>query len=165
MLKPPEKLPSTGVSKVAFKVFYNQLVAYLQQDLNNFKFLEGGVYSEWAPLQTSDRRITELVQGDPDFDKLEAEKVQKTASGVYDKEKKDMLLLRNSQCARFVQLIAVLCYYSEQDDIDQCSTSLDWIVRYLRQHYGLESRGCHFMDIAAFPRHVINQVVVTCVAA
>ena len=92
LLKPPEKLPSTGVSKAAFKVFYNQLVAYLQQDLNNFKFLEGGVYSEWAPLQTSDKRITELVQGDPDFDKLEAETVQKTASGVYDKEKKDMLL-------------------------------------------------------------------------
>ena len=151
LLKPPEKLPSTGVSKIAFKVFCNQLVAYLQQDLNNYMFLEGGVYSKWAPLQQSEKRIKDLVIGDTDFDKLEAEKVAKRKEGeVYKKERKELLLLRNSQCARFVQLIAVLCYYSEQDDIDQCSTSLDWIVKYLQQHYGLESRGSHFMDIAAF---------------
>ena len=151
LLKPPEKLPSSGVSKVAFKVFYNQLVAYLQQDLNNYMFMEGGVYSKWAPLQQNDKRIKDLVEGDADFDKLEAEKREKKKEGeVYNKERKALLLLRNSQCARFIQLIAVLCYYSEQDDIDQCSTSLDWIVKYLQQHYGLESRGSHFMDIAAF---------------
>ena len=82
-------------------------MAYLQQDLNNYMFLEGGVYSKWAPLQQNEKRIKDLVTGDTDFDKLEAEKIAKKKEGeVYKKERKDLLLLRNSQCARFVQLIA-----------------------------------------------------------
>ena len=60
--------------------------------------------------------------------------MQKLESEGYDTEIEKLLNIRNSQVAKFIQLIAVLCYYMEQDDIDQCSTSFQWITRYLEKH-------------------------------
>ena len=85
---------------------------------------------------------------DPELAKIRKEFNEKKDDSKFDDDKDRLLALRNSQCARFVQLIAVLTYYTEQDDIDQCSTSFDWIMKYLEKHYGIESRGAHFMDIA-----------------
>lgn len=146
-LKPPEKLPSTGVSKVAFKVFKNQLIAFLEQDIVNHMFLKDGRYSTWTARQQG-RRVTNIVASDPEMIKIRKEYTQKQDEDKFDEDKEKLLTLRNSQCARFVQLIAVLTYYTEQDDIDQCSTNFDWIIRYLEKHYGIESRGAHFMDIS-----------------
>ena len=129
-LKPPEKLPSTGVSKVAFKVFKNQLIAFLEQDIVNHMFLKDGRYSTWLARQQG-RRVTNIVPTDPEMIKIRKEYTQKQDEDKFDEDKEKLLTLRNSQCARFVQLIAVLTYYTEQDDIDQCSTNFDWIIRYL----------------------------------
>ena len=68
-LKPPEKLPSTGVTKVTFKVFMNQLVAYLEQDPHNYMFLKDGWYSNWSPKQNG-YRIKVLAVDDTDYVKL-----------------------------------------------------------------------------------------------
>ena len=148
-LKPPEKLPSTGVTKVTFKVFINQLTAYLEQDPTNYMFLRGGVYNKWSAKQLG-LRITKLASTDPDKVKLDRDLTNKDKDkNTYDTEIEKLKLLRNSQVGKFIQLFAVLCYYTEQDDIDQCSTSFNWIVQYLEKHYNIESRGAHFLDIAA----------------
>ena len=41
------------------------------------------------------------------------------------------------------------CYYTEQVDVDQDSTSLVWIIKYLEKHYNIESGGVYFLDIAS----------------
>jgi hypothetical protein len=122
-LKPPEKLPSTGVTKVTFKVFLNQLTAYLEQDLINYMFLRGGCYDKWSPRQIgSGLRIGTLSAKDTDKIRLEKELAdEKRKKDSFDAEIEKLLALRNSQLSRFIQLIAVLCYYTEQDDVDQCS--------------------------------------------
>ena len=147
-MKPPEKLPSTGVTKVTFKVFLNQLTAFLEQDPLNYVFLKGGRYSTWSAKQLG-RRILALAGDDPEHLKLIKDNTEKKDDAKFETECKKLLDIRESQCARFVQLIAVLCFYTEQDDIDQCSTSWGWIVMYLEKHYNLESRGAHFLDIAS----------------
>ena len=146
-LKPPTPLPQGPVSKVAFKVFVNQLTAYLEQDYTNYLFLPGGCYEEWGPQQEG-RRIRNLANEDPENQKL----VQRAAAGRDNEfdlvaEQNRLLLSRNSQLSKFITLIAILCHYTEQDDVTQCSTSMAWITNYLRQHYNLESRGEHFLDI------------------
>ena len=143
-LKPPSPLPQGPVTKVAFKVFSNQMRAYLEQDHVNYMFLPEGCYSEWGPKQEG-RQITTLADEDPENRKL----IQQNEAGRIDlhAEQQSLLLTRNAQLTKFVTLIAILCYYTEQDDIMQCSTSYGWIIDYLKQHYNLESRGEHFLDI------------------
>ena len=68
-LKPPTPLPQGPVSKVAFKVFVNQLTAYLEQDFTNYLFLPGGCYEEWGSQQEG-RRIRNLANEDPENQKL-----------------------------------------------------------------------------------------------
>ena len=147
-LKPPSALPQGPVSKVAFKVFLNQLRAYLEQDCTNYMFLPEGCYSTWYPKQEG-RQIRQLAAEDTENQKL----IQQHDNGREPRidlvaEQARLLLTRNSQLSKFVTLIAILCFYTEQDDINNCSTSWDWITTYLRQHYNLESRGEHFLDVA-----------------
>ena len=153
-LKPPEKLPSTGVTKVTFKVFTNQLQAYLEQDPVNYLFLPGpdGIYADWSSRQTG-LRIVIVSESDIERQKLETQLADEEnvnfGQPEYDEKYQKLKLLRNSQLGKFVQLISVLCYYTEQDDVDQCSTSYTWITKYLEKHYNIESRGAHFLDIAS----------------
>ena len=147
-LKPPSPLPQGPISKVAFKVFLNQLKAYLQQDYANYLFLDGGCYEEWGSEQEG-RRLQALADEDPEYQKI----VQQIEAGRQDgidqaAEEQRLLTSRNAQLSKFITLIAIVCYYTEQDDIVQCSTSMARIVKYLQQHYNLESRGEHFLDIA-----------------
>ena len=147
-LKPPTSLPQGPVSKVAFKVFINQLRAYLEQDQNNYLFLPEGCYSTWQPRREG-RRILELATEDADNQKL-IRQADNDRGGTIDLEEEQnrLLLSRNSQLSKFITLIAIACYYTEQDDINDCSTSWEWILTYLKQHYNIESRGEHFLDIA-----------------
>ena len=62
-LKPPSPLPQGSVSKIAFKVFLNQMRAYLEQDCVNYMFLPEGCYSTWRPKQEG-RRIIALSEDD-----------------------------------------------------------------------------------------------------
>ena len=90
-----------------------------------------------------------LADEDPEYQKI----VQQVEAGRQDgidqaAEEQRLLTSRNAQLSKFITLIAIVCYYTEQDDIVQCSTSMARIVKYLQQHYNLESRGEHFLDIA-----------------
>ena len=145
-LKPPSPLPEGPVSKVAFKVFLNQLKAYLEQDYTNYLFLPGGCYEVWRP-EIEGRRIAALADNDPENQKLIQAAAGRDNGVDLPAEQARLLLTRNSQLSKFITLIAILCHYTEQDDVTQCSTSMEWITKYLRQHYNLESRGEHFLDI------------------
>ena len=145
-LKPPTPLPQGPVTKVAFKVFINQLKAYLEQDYNNYLFLPDGCYHVWGPEQEG-RRIQALSDQDPENQKLIQANEGRDNRINLEAEQNRLVVARNSQLSKFITLIAILCHYTEQDDITRCSTSFTWIVDYLKQHYNLESRGEHFLDV------------------
>ena len=46
-----------------------------------------------------------------------------------------LLALRNAQLAKFITRIATLCHHTENDDVTNSSTSLQWIFDYLKKHY------------------------------
>ena len=72
-----------------------------------------------------------------------------TAKMVEAKEElsKKLLPIRNGQLARMIQHIASFVHYTEQDDIDQNSVSLEWIWTYLEQHYNIATKGANFLKI------------------
>ena len=146
-LKPPSPLPQGSVTKIAFKVFINQTKAYLEQDQVNYLFLQEGCYSVWRPRQEG-QRLQELHATDPENVKLIQRADRDNAQIDLQAEQDRLLITRNSQLTKFITLIAILCYYTEQDDITQCSTSFAWIEDYLKKHYNLETRGAHFLDVA-----------------
>ena len=59
-----------------------------------------------------------------------------------------LLNKRNAQLAKFITHIATLCYYTEHDEIQMQSTSLQSIFDSLTRHYGLETKGANFLKIA-----------------
>jgi len=71
-LKAPDKLPADGVTTVAFKAWKNNLFSYLEQDVDNYLFLEGGTYETWTSLDSSRnrRRLTTASASDPDHARL-----------------------------------------------------------------------------------------------
>ena len=151
-LKAPDKLPADGVTTVAFKAWKNNLFSYLEQDVDNYLFLEGGTYETWTSLDSSRnrRRLTTASASDPDHARLlrlRASNAEYTQD-QYDEEVRALLLRRNAQLSKFIQLICVVCHYTESDDISNLSTSTAWIVSYLEQHYNLEKRGAHFLKVS-----------------
>ena len=151
-LKAPDKLPADGVTTVAFKAWKNNLFSYLEQDVDNYLFLEGGTYETWTSLDSSRnrKRITTASASDPDHKRLlhlRASNAEYTQEH-YDEEVHALILRRNAQLSKFIQLICVVCHYTESDDISSLSTSTAWIVSYLEQHYNLEKRGAHFLKVS-----------------
>ena len=145
----PKDLPEEGLSAVAFEAWQNQTISFLEQEIINYDFTSG-IYSQWkAKQETADgKRISALHVDDPEKVALEA-KTGAEAERAKPSERIRLLTKRNSQLTKFLQLIANLCQYSEQSDVINCSTSLGWIWEYLQKHYNIESRGSHFLDIAA----------------
>ncbi len=151
-LKAPDKLPADGVTTVAFKAWKNNLFSYLEQDVDNYLFLEGGTYETWTSLDSSRnrKRITTASASDPDHKRLlrlRASNAEYTQDH-YDEEVHALILRRNAQLSKFIQLICVVCHYTESGDISSLSTSTAWIVSYLEQHYNLEKRGAHFLKVS-----------------
>ena len=151
-LKAPDSLPADGVTTVAFKAWKNNLFSYLEQDTENYLFLEGGTYANWTSLQEAinRKRIPELIDTDPQVVKL-ARKRRNDANYTqedFDEDKITLLLKRNAQLSKFIQLICVVCHYTECDDLQALSTSATWIISYLEQHYNLEKRGAHFLKVS-----------------
>ena len=141
----PKELPETGVTVSQFKPWVNHLRNFLQQDIENNRFLKGGEYETWnaATESANGRRINDIVEEDED-------KAEITAEKDADKKKaleKKLILKRNAQLGKMLQHIVSFVHYTEADDIDQSSTSLEWILQYLRQHYNIEARGANFLKI------------------
>eukprot|EP00092_Neocalanus_flemingeri_P057498 GFUD01068343.1.p1 GENE.GFUD01068343.1~~GFUD01068343.1.p1 ORF type:complete len:398 (-),score=107.92 GFUD01068343.1:150-1343(-) len=147
-LKAPLPLPAEGVTSVAFKAHINSLVPFLEQDLVNYDFMEEGLYATWTARQDG-MRISDLAGTDPEKVKLDKQKADQTiTSPEHETKIADLKKKRNSQLAKFIQLIVVSCHYTEHTDIAQLSTSFGWVIKYLEGHYNIQSKGAHFMNVA-----------------
>ena len=139
----PKELPETGVTISQFKPWVNHMRNFLQQDVENNRFLPGGDYETWkaANKSANGKRIIAVHADDEDNVNIIAETVvaKKTAM------EKKLLIKRNAQLGKMLQHIVSFVHYTEADDIDQSSTSLEWILTYLRQHYNIEARGANYI--------------------
>ena len=140
-IKAPLPLPAEGVTSVAFKAHINSLIPFLEQDVVNYFFLEeDNIYTSWTAKQDSIKRISTLAATDPDKVSLDAKLTACTIIELEHTAKTDELLKRrNSQLSKFIHLIAISCHYTEHSDINQLSTSFQWIVQYLERHYNIEN--------------------------
>ena len=145
-LKAPNPLPASGVTTVTFKVWRNTLVAHVQQDSNHHHFMQGGLYSTWRAAENG-TRIQNLHNNDQDKLVIDG-KLQRLGEVAHRAELATLLTTRNAQLAKFITHVATLCHHTENDDVTQHSTLLDWIFTYLKRHYGLETKGANFMNIA-----------------
>ena len=145
-LKAPPPLPATGVDIVSFKVWKNTLVAHIQQDANHFHFLPGGLYATWTAAEYG-ARILVLDNDDPEKVTLDGKRDQ-VGAAAHRVAVAQLLRTRNAQLSKFITHVATLCHHTENDDVTNCSTSLEWIFTYLKKHYGLETKGANFMNIA-----------------
>ena len=145
-LKAPAPLPATGVTIVTFKVWKNTLISHLEQDANHHHFLPGGRYAVWTAAEFG-RRIGSLVEDDPDKVTTDGKMNQLGVDG-HRRELERILNSRNAQLSKFITHIATLCHHTENDDVTNNSTSLQWILDYLLKHYGLMTKGANFMNIA-----------------
>ena len=145
-LKAPSPLPATGVDIVTFKVWKNTLVAHIQQDVHHHHFMPGGLYSTWRAAEFG-QRIQQLAATDPDRVTADGQRVQLGNNG-HAAELARILTVRNAQLAKFITHIATLCHHTENDDVTNHSTSLEWIFDYLKKHYGLMTKGANFMNLA-----------------
>ena len=145
-LNQPKELPQDGLTSVQFKPWRNHLLNFLQQDIENYRFLPGGEYAVWkAAVQTIDGlRIDELKDTDSELGAIEgaAGSVQ-----VKDQKKQTLKLRRNSQLSKLIQHVASFVFYTEADDINESSTSLDWVFNYLKEHYNIQAKGANFLKI------------------
>jgi len=145
-LNQPKELPAVGLTSVQFKPWKNHLINFLQQDVDNYRFLSGGDYEKWnaATEVANGERIAEVAATDEDLITIMAAAED---ANIKEAKKKTLKRKRNSQLSRMIQHIVTFVYYTEADDIDQSSTSLDWIFSYLQQHYNIQPKGANFLRI------------------
>ena len=141
----PKELPETGVTISQFKPWVNHMRNFLQQDVENNRFLPGGEYETWKAANESanGKRIIAVHADDEDNVDIIAETVAAKKTAM----EKKLIIKRNAQLGKMLQHIVSFVHYTEADDIDQSSTSLEWILTYLRQHYNIEARGANFLKI------------------
>ena len=154
-LKSPDQLPSHGLTLQQFKPWKNHLRNYLRQDADNAPFFTGRIYATWRPQENHDNRIEALHAEDPEAAALQdrLQQQQNAAHPQYtqaqlNRDREALLERRNAQLAKFISLITMLCHYTEQDQIDQRATSLEWIFQFLEQKYNLSNKGSNFLKIA-----------------
>ena len=142
----PKELPADGLTSAEFKPWTNHLTNFLQQDVENFRFLKGANYSTWSPASESatNTRIIALHADDPDHLAINAENLTNPQKVV---KRVRLLNMRNAQLGKLLQHVSSFVYYTETDDIDQLSKSMEWIFTYLRQHYNIEAKGSNLLKI------------------
>ena len=145
-LTQPKELPADGLTTAEFRPWKNHLINFLQQDVDNFRFLKGGKYSEWKPAcdVVANTRIEHLAAGDEDKEAIEG---VVEAAPIKAAKKVRLLNTRNAQLSKMLQHIVTFVHYTEADDIDQHSTSVEWIFNYLQNHYNIQAKGSNFLKI------------------
>ena len=145
-LRAPEQLPAHGLTLQQFKPWKNHLKNYLRQDSDNTLFFPGKIYATWRAQELAEDLIQALHAQDPEAARLHER--QNIPAAQLQRDLDETLERRNAQLAKFLSLITMLCYYTEQDQIDQRVTSLEWIFSFIEQKYNLSNRGANFLKIA-----------------
>ena len=121
---PPEQLPATGVTDVKLNIWIDQLKAYLSQEDDYVKFLEGGDYAEWTAAEENPQRIIAHAGVDAAAD----------------------LPKRRRQLFVVLTIIARSCQEADYNVVMNHSTSLSWIINKLREDHDIQRKGVHFLD-------------------
>ena len=142
----PKELPANGLTSAEFKPWTNHLNNFLQQDVENFRFLPGGDYYTWSPASdsVSNTRIAALHGDDTDHLAINADDLTEPQMVV---KRVRLLNTRNVQLGKLLQHVSSFVHYTESDDIQQLSKSMEWIFNYLRQHYNIEVKGSNLLKI------------------
>ena len=131
-LRAPDQVPAHGRTLQQFKPWKNHLKNYLHLDTDNTLFFPGNFYATWRSQEDHDDRLHQLHAQDLEAARLRKRQNQQAAQ--LDCDLAELLERRNAQLAKFLSLITMLCHYTEQDQIDQHATSLDWIFTFLEQN-------------------------------
>ena len=104
----PKCLPEEGLTSVVFEAWQNQTISFLEQEVVNYYFISG-IYSTWLSKQTTQdgRRIKILDAADPEKLDIEA-KAKPNAETDKQGELQQLLLKRNSQLTKCLQLVSIL---------------------------------------------------------
>ena len=118
-LKAPNELPEDNLSSVAFEAWQNQTISFLEQETFHYEFISGK-YTEWKAKQdTADgKRISRLDDQDPEKKVIEA-KTGAAAEAARPGELDNLLIKRNAQLTKFLQLIANLPLEADKDDVQR----------------------------------------------
>ena len=161
-LHPPSSLPNSGVTSVSFKAWQQTLIAYLEQDNNNFLFLPDGLYANWRPRGKNALRIPQLDNADPKRQEILARLARANQArdlhpdrapidpydgAARDQDLAELQTSRNAQLSKFITHITMLCPYTLTNNLSQLSTSFTWITDYLQQYYNIRKQGAHFFSI------------------
>ena len=125
-IRPPDRLPPTEVSMSQFKTWKTSLEIYLKQEANYRRFLPGGDYQTWKAAE--DGTCLDALASD-------------------NADRNGNIGERNVELETFLGQIGACCQHTEFDDIMTRSTSFNWVIHYLEQHYNLEKRGAHFRKL------------------
>ena len=109
-LKAPTALPASGVDTVTFKVWKNNLIAHIQQDVNHHNFMPGGLYDQWQATEYG-QRILALEETDPEKLVIDG-KLQRLSVDAHQAELASLLTKRNAQLAKCITHLATLCYHT-----------------------------------------------------
>ena len=99
-LRPPNVLPAEGVTAVAFKVWRNAMIEFVEQELTNSMFFPTGCYMNWTPRNENadGRRIRELHE--TNLEKVEIAALPAAVAPAVDQKPAKLatlLLKRNAQ--------------------------------------------------------------------
>ena len=122
---PPDTLPAQGVNEDDFNIWQEQLTVYLLQDNNNERFFDGGIYAEWSSEEEFPGRIR--IPAAPD--------------------QAAILPTRRRELRTLISQIAKSCHKTDFQTIMKQSTSFQWIMNKLREHYDIQKKGVHFLNI------------------
>ena len=65
-IHPPTRLPETKISEQEFQDWTNELEIWIGGDNDMARFMQDGIYNEWASQKRNPERLTELSDRDPD---------------------------------------------------------------------------------------------------
>ena len=86
--------------------------------------MPGGLYEEWQAAEYGNR-IRQLDDADPEKRTIDG-KIEQLGRDGHRAQIARLLAVRNAQLAKYVTHIATLCHHTENDDVTNRSTSLQW---------------------------------------
>lgn len=131
-IEPPNQLPSSGITAIAYKQWKVALKIFLQQTPEFREFYPGGKYPTWVCSEDNPNRLDKLNNND---------KKDTTAENV------EHLAQRRIQLETCLAIIARYSDEGDFDDILEKSNSLEYIFKLHERRYGIQRRGRYFHRI------------------
>ena len=138
-IHPPKQLPETKISEQEFQDWCNELEIWVGGDRDMARFMQDGIYSEWASQERDPERLAALSPRDPD--RPAAELLNR--DDVVD----ELLRQRRRELRAFIGQVARSASKNMYAAIVRHSTSLQWIYNKIRADYDIQQKGVHFLNV------------------